>query len=262
MRGSFGQAAKVILNGAHSGEQLRFDKSSYAIDMPSPKATLKSREAIIQAFTEHWLEEGEAPASVFAFCKSLKMKERDFYSEFASFDAVESAFWEAQIEQVRRAVEAGKEWATFSAQQRLLAFLYAYFEHALDHRSLALLRIKPLRLIEHPQLLHGFEASYRAFIAEIIKHAHEQREIADRGRLNTFYPEAFLFHFRFLIEENLKDTSPGFERTDALIEKTVKLAFDLLKAQALESAVDLARWFIQLPRESAASHHKKSSCRA
>jgi hypothetical protein len=42
------------------------------------------------------------------------------------------------------------------------------------------------------------------------------------------------------------DDSKGFERTDAFVEKSAAVAFDLIRTQALDSAVDLARFL--LPR--------------
>jgi hypothetical protein len=45
------------------------------------------------------------------------------------------------------------------------------------------------------------------------------------------------------------DDSKGFERTDAFVEKSAAVAFDLIRTQALDSAVDLARFL--LPRRDA-----------
>jgi hypothetical protein len=44
---------------------------------------------------------------------------------------------------------------------------------------------------------------------------------------------------------NLRDDSEGYERTDEFIEKTVKLAFDLIRTQAIDSAFDLGRFLFR-----------------
>ena len=43
----------------------------------------------------------------------------------------------------------------------------------------------------------------------------------------------------------LKDKSKGFEKTDAFIEKSTHLVFDLLGQSALDSALDLAKFIFQ-----------------
>ena len=58
-----------------------------------------------------------------------------------------------------------------------------------------------------------------------------------------------------MIDQYLKDESDEFERTDAFIEKTVTLAFDLFRAQVLDSAADLLRFL--LPGNPWCSHSGK-----
>jgi hypothetical protein len=45
-----------------------------------------------------------------------------------------------------------------------------------------------------------------------------------------------------VIDFSLKDDSRGYERTDAFIEKSVAVAFDLIRTQVVDSALDLARF--------------------
>ena len=47
---------------------------------------------------------------------------------------------------------------------------------------------------------------------------------------------------RSVIDYFVKDTSRGFERTDAYIEKSTALAFDVMQTQAIDSAFDLLRF--------------------
>ena len=43
----------------------------------------------------------------------------------------------------------------------------------------------------------------------------------------------------------LDDTSPGFEKTDVFIEKSVKASFDLLKVTSLDSIIDFAKFMMK-----------------
>jgi hypothetical protein len=205
---------------------------------------METRDQIVEAFCEHLREHGRPPETVFAFCKHLEITEREFFSEFASFESVESYFWERFLNGVVRAVESGSEWAEFSARQRLLTFLYAFCEASLDYRSLMLARIAPQGPLSKPKFLKGFESRFEHFAKGILEHGVSSGEIAERGRLSSLYPDGLYAHLRGVIDFYLKDDSGKYERTDAFIEKTVAVAFDLIRTQVVDSALDLARFLI------------------
>ena len=203
---------------------------------------MDTRARIISAFCDSLREHGRPPETVFAFCKQLEITEREFFQEFASFAAVESSYWEQLVDQVVCAIEAGSEWPEFTAKQRLLSFLYAFCEASLDHRSVMLARIAELGPLEKPAFLKGFEARFKAFAKSVLDHGAALGEVAQRGRLSALYPDALYTHFRGVIDFSLKDDSKGYERTDAFIEKSVAVAFDLIRTQIVDSALDLARF--------------------
>lgn len=205
---------------------------------------METRQRIIDAFSQQLREHGKPPETVFGFCKELSLSEREFFVEFPSLDAVESAYWEGLVDRVITAVEAGAEWAGFTARQRLLSFLYAFSEASLDCRSLLLLRFAHLSPVDKPGFLRGFENRFKKFAQSVLDHGVAQHEVAERGRLASAYPDALYLHFRGVVDFNLKDTSRGYERTDAFIEKTVAVAFDVLRTQFFDSAWDLARFLI------------------
>jgi len=203
---------------------------------------MEIRNRITQSFREYLLENGHAPASVHSFCKELGISEREFFERFASFDAVEGCIWSGMLEKVHQAISGGAEWEGFSARQRYLTFLYAFVEESLDMRSLMLLRFTSVSLIARPPALKSFEAKFKTFVSEIIGYGVEKGEIAGRGPIESLYPEVFYIHFRAVIDFLLRDESERFERTDAFIEKSVALAFNVIRTQALDAAFDLARF--------------------
>jgi tetracycline repressor-like protein len=44
---------------------------------------------------------------------------------------------------------------------------------------------------------------------------------------------------------NLQDDSEGYEQTDVFIKKTVKLAFELIRSQVIDSAFDLGKFLFR-----------------
>lgn len=208
---------------------------------------MDTRELILEAYTNYLRENGEPPVSTFRFAQSLGLDERAFFSAFSHMDAVESAMWARLITRVTSAVESGGEWASFSAKQRMLTFQLAFCEEALAWRSLLLQRIGKINLLARPAYLKELETEFHSFASRVIEHGTNTGEIAGRGPAASVYPQIFYVHFRSVIEFHLKDESAHFERTDAYIEKSVTLAFDLLGKQAIDSALDFGKFLLARP---------------
>ena len=56
------------------------------------------------------------------------------------------------------------------------------------------------------------------------------------------YAEGAWIQFLFLLKFWLDDTSKGFEKTDIMIEKSVKAVLDVLDTTPLESVIDLGKF--------------------
>ena len=210
---------------------------------------METRKLILESYINHLREHGIEPASVFRFCKDLNIEEKEFFSQFASFQAVESAYWEEVLDGVIRAVESGEEYASFTARQRFLTFGYAFLERSLEIRSLMLTRLGDVSLLSRPSFLAGFESRFKEFAKGLVEHGEKQGEVASRGRVSDLYPQGLYFVLRSVIAYHLKDQSQAFERSDAYLEKSVNLAFDILRTQPLDSAFDLARFLIPVPQK-------------
>jgi AcrR family transcriptional regulator len=219
-------------------------RSKKAGSASSGKDSQKVRESILEAFAAHWSEEGEPPKSVARFCKGLGITESLFYKHFPSLHAVEKAFWRHWIAGVITAIESGDDWEEFSARERYLAFLFALTQSATESRSLLLERFQDISPLAHAGALEGMRGEFLEFARRLIAHGTDEGEIANQRGLNNLYPGILYVHLRWVIDQWIKDESEGFERTDAFIEKTVTLAFDLFRSQALDSAADLLRFLL------------------
>ncbi|MEM9280939.1 MAG: hypothetical protein AAGA96_03870 [Verrucomicrobiota bacterium] len=202
------------------------------------------RHEILNRYQHHVLEHGGPPASVYSFAKHLEIGEREFFEEFGSFEAVESAIWEGTVRETIEAVRSGGDWDGFNAKQKLLSFLYAYCDRVLDQRSFFLARFPRLKPSSGnpPEGLCGMRVAFTEFADQVLDSGKENGEVACRGALTQTYPLGLFGHFLSVIEFNLSDTSTRFERTDAYIEKSVRLAFDVIGTQAVDSAFDLFRF--------------------
>jgi hypothetical protein len=138
----------------------------------------------------------------------------------------------------------GGDWEGFSARERYLIFLFAAVQSASERRSLLLERFHGILPISNPSELQGLRTNFLAFERQLVERGIETGEIADRCGISCLYPGILYIHLRLVVAHYLKDESEGFERTDAFIEKTVALAFDLFQSQAIDSAADLLRFLL------------------
>jgi hypothetical protein len=209
-------------------------------EIPAPPL----RQKIFAAYLSHLQREGRPPASVFQFCDTGGFSERDFFSEFPSLEGIEVSWWAGTLEKIIASVEGGAEWSGFSARHRMLAFLFAFVEASIDFRSLLLLRLQGRGILTNPAEFNRFQDHFLAFAKRLLDHGRSSGEIASRGPLGRIYPQAAYRLFRSVIDFHLRDTSPRFERTDAFIEKSTGVLFDLMGKQVLDSGFDLLRFLL------------------
>ncbi|HAH38014.1 MAG TPA: hypothetical protein DEQ87_20085 [Algoriphagus sp.] len=205
------------------------------------------RKLILEGFVNHVLENGTAPNSIFKFAKELKMKEADFYTYFTSFDAIKSAIWVQIFEDTISQLEAQEVYREYSAREKFLGFLFTWIEELKKNRSylLSLYEHRSKAMNPIPSELKEFKEKFKDFASDIIMEGKETQEIANRPVISDRYDEALWIQVLFVLKYWLDDNSPRFEKTDAAIEKSVNLAFDLMGKSALDSFLDFAKFLYQ-----------------
>jgi hypothetical protein len=217
--------------------------------MSNGKSTTRKKSAtpdLQTAYMDYLLSEGKRPASVYKFCKQLGIKETDFYAQAGSFAALEGLIWNRFISDVLQRLQASEEFAGFSSREKLLTFCFALFEELKMHRSFVQFTtaVRPTAPVI-PAYLRPFRKTFLSFIHDLLSKGKQQGEIAARPYLEKTYPELFWLHLSFLLLFWLNDNSPDFEETDAAIEKSVNLAFELIGKGAVDAALDFARFLYQ-----------------
>lgn len=219
------------------------------METTTAKKTAKKdhRKVILEGYKNHVLEHGSAPKSVFKFAKDLKMKEDEFYTYFTSFDSIKSAVWVEIFDETIRQVESQEIFREYSAREKFLSFLFTWIEELKKNRSylLSLYESKSQTLMTLPKEATEFKQKFKDFANEIVLEGKETEEIASRPIISDRYDEALWFQTWFVFRYWLDDRSPRFEKTDAAIEKSVNLAFDLMGKSALDSFLDFAKFLYQ-----------------
>lgn len=206
-----------------------------------------SRKLILEGFKNHVLEHGDVPKSVFKFAKDLKMKEEDFYTYFTSFESIKSTVLVDIFDETLTQIEAQGVFEEYSAREKFLSFLFTWIEELKKNRSylLSLYEMKSKSIISFPKESAEFKEKFKAFANEIILEGKETEEIANRPVISDRYDEALWIQVGFVFRYWLDDKSPRFEKTDAAIEKSVNLGFDLMGKSALDSFLDFAKFIYQ-----------------
>jgi AcrR family transcriptional regulator len=215
--------------------------------IPKKSVKVDHKQKIITHFVEHVLEHGHEPASVYKFASGMGMNEEEFYRYFTSFDAIKSEVWLKFFKDTVANLENQEVFKSYSAREKLLAFLFTWIEELKKRRSylISLYGDKKPRKNFFPGELRLFKSEFKDFANELILEGKETEEIASRPIISDRYDEAMWLQVWFVFQFWIHDSSPAFEKTDAAIEKSVHLAFDLMGKSALDSFVDFAKFLYQ-----------------
>ncbi|HCX22072.1 MAG: hypothetical protein CMB80_25675 [Flammeovirgaceae bacterium] len=215
------------------------------------KATSNKRKKSVtaeqfkQAYIEEVLTTGQNPPSVFAFAKGLKSSEKEFYNYFNSFRSLERSIWADWLQETVKAIENDEAYTDYSVREKLLAFYYTWLETLKEHRSFVLKRFEETPKTESsPFFLDSLKQVFEEFLHDLILEGKDTSEIMERPFSNQ-YSKAFWLHFLFISRFWANDDSTDFEKTDAAIEKSVNLAFDLVGKGPLDSMIDFAKFMFQ-----------------
>jgi hypothetical protein len=208
--------------------------------------TRNSETRIQTAYIEHLLTNGTRPVSVFKFCTDLRITEDVFYESFGSFEGLERHIWKSFITKTTDRLKADKTYQAFSSREKVLAFYYTLFEELRASRSFILVQLTNRNKLEIiPDFLKDFKNEFEVYVSSVLEAGKTTGEVAKRPYLDKTYPQTFWMQLAFLLMFWRDDNSPAFEQTDAAIEKSVNLAFDLIGKGAIDSMLDFAKFLYQ-----------------
>jgi hypothetical protein len=235
------------------GKTPTFSEFFCSDTMETTKKKVKAQKAnpvsaieIRNAYRTYVLTEGKKPLSVFAFCKENGMAETDFYAFFGSFEGVEKSIWESYIVDTINRLGGDKDFALFTAREKLLTFYFSLAELLKSDRSFVVHQLKCAKFSGgSPIFLKSFKSAFEGWIEGILNEGKSTGEIAKRPFIDDRYSNVFWMHLLFVLNFWVRDDSPNFEKTDVAIEKSVTLAFDLIGKGVLDNALDFGKFLYQ-----------------
>lgn len=209
----------------------------------SPKAKVDPSSKIAEAYREYVLLNGSQPPSVFQFMKNLKLKEEVFYEHYGSFENLEKDIWRGYITETVFVLQDDENYVAYSSREKLLAFYYTLVEVLKKDRSYVAYSFKKVKRPElTPSFLKDFKVDFIDFAQGILNEGLDAEEIVKRPIISERYKDGLWLQLMFVLNFWLKDESKGFSNTDAAIEKSVHLSFELMGRGPLDTMVDFAKF--------------------
>lgn len=212
----------------------------------SKKTASDIDDKIKSAYKDYILMHGHEPPSVFQFTKELKLSEDEFYKYFGSFDSVKKHIWKGYVSKTIDVLHKEKAYTDYTVREKLLSFYYTMMEVLKMDRSFVLVSLRDLKKTDlTPKFMHGFKSEFKEYIDDLVAEGLETEEIVKRPIITERYYDGLWLQLMFVINFWIKDDSANFEKTDAAIEKSVNLSFELMGKGPLDMMVDFAKFLYQ-----------------
>ena len=198
---------------------------------------------LISLYMEAVMERNEKPASVFMFCKEHGLTEEEFYQHFGSLRALEKGVWAGFYDHVLELLHKDNNFASYGEKEKLLSFYFTFIEVLRVNRSYVLLVTEEgMAGIQKLEQLSVLRRRVKQFASQLIEGANERKQLKIFKRSPEIFSEGAWLQLLVIVKFWINDDSPGFEKTDAFIEKSVQVVFDLLESTPLENIFDLGKF--------------------
>jgi len=202
-----------------------------------------SSESIISKYMNLLLSKAERPRSVYSFCKECKLSEADFYAHFGSFKTLEKKIWVAFFEHTFAVIQKNPDFEGYASKDKLLTFYYTFFEMLTANRSYVLFVLEEHQAgMKTLSQLSELRKKVVHFAEELILEDNSTKQNKLTQRSEKIFSEAAWLQTLFILRFWLKDGSPSFEKTDLVIEKSVRVVFDVFDSTPLDGLLDFGKF--------------------
>ena len=211
--------------------------------MAAKKTVQLSKSELIDKYSDYCLMNGHKPASAYKFAKENGFEEAEFYKFFTSFESLEHFYFAEMFNYTLVALNQSPSYLGFRGVEKLSAFYFTFFEMATANRSFIMYTMdEGGNKLRNLKKLKALRTEFLQFAEAVLdKPVQIESERANKfqgGALSEGAWLQFLSIFKFWVD----DTSPGFEKTDVFIEKSVKASSDLVYNSPLKSLFDLGKF--------------------
>ena len=205
---------------------------------------IMNKNEIMEKYSNYLLENGQEPKNVYTFAKELSMQEDEFYNYFSGFRMMNAELLNKMWDNSQNLATSIEGYENMTAKEQLLNMYFIFFENLKMNRSLALQILEKERKLP-PTLLLQVKTKFRNFIKTLnfeegtISKKLPENVKSVKGRAQE---EVLWNHFISLLVFWRTDDSPGFEKTDVYIEKTIDTGFEFAEYRPLRKVTDLGKF--------------------
>lgn len=202
-----------------------------------------TKDVIVSAYMEYVLMEEKTPKSVYKFAKEHAMTEAEFYKFFGSFENLQQGIWTAFFDNAMQLGQKNPEYATFSNQEKMLTFFFTFFELLTANRSYVMFALKQHGdMMKNLSQLKSLRSHIKEFAATLIDQKNEEKSFKILKQPVSVFSEGAWLQTLFIMKYWMEDNSASFEKTDVVIEKSVRAIFDVFETTPLESILDFGKF--------------------
>jgi hypothetical protein len=202
-----------------------------------------TESSIITMYMDHVLKEEKIPRSIYKFCKLNNIKEAEFYAHFGSISGIQKAIWKKLFENTHELMVKNDEFQSFSNKDKMLTFFFSFFELITLNRSYILFALDTEKgFLRSSSQLSILRSRFKTFATELINEGNADKALKILQQNPRIFSEGAWIQFVLLLKFWMDDDSPGFEKTDVAIEKSVNTVFELFDNAPIERIIDLGKF--------------------
>lgn len=201
------------------------------------------KQKIYDAYSTQVLEHEKEPKSVYLFCKKNKIEETDFYKSFASLEDIKESIFSKFFDNAYTLIIKEKGFDAQVPKEKLLSFYFTFFEVLLLNRSYVLFILSNSgEKMQKLSSLRRLRNSFKQFASGLIEQGNTSKQSILTKHPELIFSEGAWLQLLFLLKFWMEDSSPGFEKTDMAIEKSVQTVFELFDNTPLDSVIDFGKF--------------------
>ncbi len=212
------------------------------MEAATTKKTSK-KTSIPEAYIDYCLS-GNHTQNVYQFCKTAKISEKKFYEEYGSLRAIKYAIYKQPLDEALEMLAEDENFKHYGTHEKILSLYFTWVQQLVNIRSFLLYQEEKCGVSFYKDFYYSFHQDFKEFADGVISEGIGKGEIPARQYIDQLYAKGLWAQLMFIFKFWLHDTSKGFERTDAAIEKSAKVAFDMIGEGPLDSIFDLGRFMM------------------
>ncbi|GAB5475312.1 MAG: TetR family transcriptional regulator C-terminal domain-containing protein [Maribacter sp.] len=205
-----------------------------------------SGEDIIAIYMEYVLEHEMVPKSIYKFCKHNGIEEPSFYDNFGSISGIQKAIWNTFFSHTQQLIEKNKDYEQFSNKDKMLTFFYSFFELLALNRSYVLFTLhNDKNVMKNMKQLKGLRKQVKTYATGLINDGNTGKNFKFTKHNPGLFSEGAWLQLLFILKFWIDDDSPGFEKTDIAIEKSIQTVFDVFDNTPLDNIIDFGKFLFK-----------------